>query len=204
MSEHYDYYYVTGSDAKQLVESYEDIKIKRNEVLSRSVEEVGAAALSVRSGWGEKGTLINAFCFYADHKFPEGVEFKKKSSDEWQGKTCHFGRAKANSKEGKAFNKHIDTVMLKANKELSDLPSFQDFVIKHYGIMRCGTGETSSRGIAMISTYGGTVPGKPYDMVFAIPKSDAMRTTQEQVTIPAEFSKITYGRFYDIANSKDA
>ncbi|MCO0229638.1 Eac protein, partial [Escherichia coli] len=131
-------------------------------------------------------------------QFPCPMTIKREEM--FDGKRVVLGRGKGNTKEGRAYNKELDSVMEEANKKLKSLPEWKDYIVNHYGIMRTGIGGQSGRGFgfAMLSTYGGKHPGRDDCLVFAIPNNKEER--HGEVEIPGNFQKITYGQFYDIAN----
>lgn len=54
----------------------------------------------------------------------------------------------------------------------------------------------------MLSTYGGKHPGRDDALLFGIPNNNDEK--HGEITIPANFQKLTYGQFYDIVNSETA
>lgn len=51
---------------------------------------------------------------------------------------------------------------------------------------------------AILTTYGGTIPGRQDALAFAIPnRNDGYN---KPVIIPKNFKKLTYGQFYDITH----
>lgn len=67
--------------------------------------------------------------------------------------------------------------------------------------MRTGFGLGTARGIPLLSTYGGRCPDRDDCLLFAIPntKEREGEAKHGDVVIPAEFQKLTYGQFYDLA-----
>lgn len=197
-SKFYDYYMVEGDEVKSLIAGYDDIREQRNSILPEASGKVGAIAWTTPSGWGGGGGLLNGFVWEKGYQFPCPMTIKREEM--FDGKRVVLGRGKGNTKEGRAYNKELDSVMEEANKKLKSLPEWKDYIVNHYGIMRTGIGGQSGRGFgfAMLSTYGGKHPGRDDCLVFAIPNNKEER--HGEVEIPGNFQKITYGQFYDIAN----
>lgn len=197
-SKFYDYYMVEGDEVKSLIAGYDDIREQRNSILPEAAEKVGAIAWTTSSGWGGGGGLLSGFVWEKGYQFPCPMTIKREEM--FDGKRVVLGRGKGNTKEGRAYNKELDSVMEEANKKLKSLPEWKDYIVNHYGIMRTGIGGQSGRGFgfAMLSTYGGKHPGRDNCLVFAIPNNKEER--HGEVEIPDNFQKITYGQFYDIAN----
>jgi hypothetical protein len=197
-SKFYDYYMVEGDEVKSLIAGYDDIREQRNSILPEAAGKVGAIAWTTSSGWGGGGGLLSGFVWEKGYQFPCPMTIKREEM--FDGKRVVLGRGKGNTKEGRAYNKELDSVMEEANKKLKSLPEWKDYIVNHYGIMRTGIGGQSGRGFgfAMLSTYGGKHPGRDDCLVFAIPNNKEER--HGEVEIPDNFQKITYGQFYDIAN----
>lgn len=200
-AKHYDHYKVEGPATKALIESFDAIDAKRKAIIGALQDEFGAVAHSLSSGFGDKGARVRSLVWSADHEFPCQITIKHR--DYFDGNPVVFARGKGNTKEGRAFNKLLDTAIAKANSELADLPPWQTFIIDHYGIMRTGFGLGTARGIPLLSTYGGRCPGRDDCLLFAIPntKEREGEVKHGDVVIPAEFQKLTYGQFYDLANT---
>ncbi|MHB9329666.1 Eac protein [Phytobacter ursingii] len=199
-SKHYDYYMVEGEDVKSLIEGYDKISSERNLWLLEAANKVGAVAWTLTSNWGGEGGLLQSFAFYKAHHFPCPITIK--GEDIFDGRRVIIARGKGNTKEGRAYNKELDAVRDEANRKLKALPQWSSYIINHYGIMRTGIGSQSDRGFgfAMLSTYGGKHPLREDCLIFAIPNNKEER--HGEVVIPANFQRITYGKFYDIANSE--
>jgi len=197
-SKFYDYYMVEGDEVKSLIAGYDDIREQRNSILPEAAGKVGAIAWTTSSGWGGGGGLLNGFVWEKGYQFPCPMTIKREEM--FDGKRVVLGRGKGNTKEGRAYNKELDSVMEEANKKLKSLPEWKDYIVNHYGIMRTGIGGQSGRGFgfAMLSTYGGKHPGRDDCLVFTIPNNKEER--HGEVEIPGNFQKITYGQFYDIVN----
>lgn len=200
-SKHYDYYIVEGPEVKALIDGYDQIGKKRNEIMQAAIGKVGAIAWTNSSSWGDKGGLIQAFVWEKGFAFPAPVTIK--SEDFWEGKRVVIARGKGNSKEGREYQKTLEAVKDEANKQLKALPLWQSYIIDHYGVMRTGIGCQARRGygFAMLSTYGGRCPGRDDALVFAIPNDKSER--HGDVVIPESFQKLTYGQFYDLTNRED-
>lgn len=198
-SKYYDYYMVEGDDVKSLIEGYDDIREQRNAILPDAVAKVGAIAWTTSSGWGGGGGLLSGFAWEKGYEFPCQMTIKREEM--FGDKRVVLGRGKGNTKDGRTFNKVLDTVMEEANKKLKSLPEWKDYIVNHYGIMRTGIGGQSGRGFgfAMLSTYGGKHPRRDDCLVFGIPNNKEER--HGDLVIPDNFQKITYGQFYDIVNS---
>ncbi|WNP36815.1 Eac protein [Enterobacter kobei] len=199
-SKYYDYYMVEGEGVKALIAGYEEIKESRNAILKDAANNVGAIAWTLTSGWGGGGGLIQGFAWEKDFGFPCQMTIKRE--DSFDGKRVVIGRGKGNTKDGRAYNKALDSIRNEANKKLKALPEWKDYIINHYGIMRTGIGGPSGRGFgfAMLSTYGGKHPSRDDCLLFAIPNNKEDR--HAEVVIPDNFQKLTYGQFYDIVNSE--
>lgn len=197
-SKYYDYYTVEGEDVKTLIKSYDAINEQRNSILPAAAEKVGAIAWTTTSSWGGGGGLLQSFVWEKDFKFPCPMTIKRE--DFFDGKRVVIARGKGNTKEGRAYNKELDTLIHDANTKLKTLPEWNDYIVNHYGIMRTGIGGQSGRGFgfAMLSTYGGKHPHRDDCLIFAIPNNKEDK--HGEVVIPDGFRKITYGQFHDIAN----
>lgn len=198
---HYDYYVVEGDDVKALICSYDEIREQRNAILPDAASKVGAIAWTTTRGWGGGGGLLESFVWDKDFQFPCQVTIKR--SDFFDGKRVVIARGKGNTKEGREYNKTLDTVRNEANAKLKNLPEWSDYIINHYGIMRTGIGEQSGRGfgLSMLSTYGGKPALKDDCLIFAIPNTKEDK--HGDIDIPKSFKKISYGQFYDLANKGD-
>lgn len=168
-SKHYDYYKVEGEDVKALIAGYEEIKKSRNEILKNAANNVGAIAWTLTSNWGGGGGLIQGFAWEKGFDFPCPMTIKSEAS--FDGKRVVVGRGKGNTKEGRSYNKALDSIRDEANKNLKALPEWKDYIINHYGIMRTGIGGQAGRGfgMAMLSTYGGKHTTRDNTLLFAIP-----------------------------------
>lgn len=199
-SKYYDYYMVEGADVKALIDGYEVISGERNNYLLEAANRVGAVAWTLSNNWGGSGGLLQSFVFEKSHQFPCTITIKRE--DFFDGRRVIVARGKGNTKDGRAYNKELDSVRDEANRKLKALPEWKDYIINHYGIMRTGIGGQSGRGFgfAMLSTYGGRHPLRDDCLIFGIPNNKEER--HGDVVIPDNFQKITYGQFYDIVNSK--
>lgn len=187
-SKHYDYYMVGGSDVKSLIDGYAAIELKRKSILEEAINKVGAIAWINSSSWGDKGGLLQSFVWEKGFNFPAPVTIK--SEHFFDGKRVVVARGKGNTKEGREYNKHLESVKSEANKELKSLPIWQSYIIDHYGIMRTGIGGPAGRGygFAMLSTFGGKHPSRDDALLFAIPNGKEER--HGEVTIPDNFQKL--------------
>ncbi|MGO2154453.1 MAG: Eac protein [Serratia proteamaculans] len=203
-AKHYDHFKVEGPDIRTLIKSFDAIGAKRTAIIAGLQDEFGAVAHTTSSGFGDKGSRVMSLAWTADHKFPCEATIKRR--DYFNNNPVVFARGKGNTKEGRAFNKELDAAIAKANSALADLPPWQQFIIDHYGIMRTGFGTGTARGVPMLSTYGGRCPGRDDCLLFAIPntKSCDGEVGHDEVIIPAEFQKLTYGQFYDLTHTADA
>lgn len=199
-SKYYDYYMVEGEDVKSLIAGYDTIREQRNAILPDAASKVGAIAWTTSNSWGGGGGLLNGFVWENGYDFSCPMTIKREEM--FDGKRVVLARGKGNTKEGRAYNKELDTVMQEANKKLKSLPEWKDYIVNHYGIMRTGIGGQAGRGFgfAMLSTYGGKHPSRDDCLLFAIPNNKEER--HGEVVIPGNFQKITYGQFYDIINSE--
>lgn len=198
-SKHYDYYMVRGPEVKGLIESYDDILKNRQSILVAAAEEVGATAWTLTNNWGGTGGLIQSFVWEKGFDFPCQVTIKRE--DYFDNKKVVIARGKGNTKEGREYNKALDSVIKIANEKLKSLPQWKDYIVDHYGVMRTGIGGPSGSGFgfAMLSTYGGKHPGRDDTLLFAIP-NDKDEQQHGLIYVPENFEKITYGKFYDITN----
>lgn len=197
-AKHYDHFKVEGPAVKALIESFCTIDSKRKAIIGSLQDEFGAVAHTDSSGFGDKGSRVRSLVWPADHKFPCQITVKHR--DYFDGNPVVFARGKGNTKEGREFNKQLDAAIAKANSALADLPPWQAYIIDHYGIMRTGFGTGTTRGVPMLSTYGGRCPGRDDCLLFAIPntKDREGEAKHGDVTIPTQFQKLTYGQFYDL------
>ncbi|HFH2492077.1 TPA: DUF5420 family protein [Yersinia enterocolitica] len=201
---HYDYFKVEGADVKALIDGFDDIGKKRDAVINGVMNEFGAVAYTNSSGFGDKGSKLRNLVW--EHDYPFSCPMTIKSTDYFNGKKVVIARGKGNVKEGKEFNKKLDAAIKSANAALESLPVWQAYIIAHYGVMKTGFGESTGRGILMLTTYGGRHPERDDCLLFAIPNTKDKEGCAKHgdVTIPKEFEQITYGQFYDITNTKAA
>lgn len=202
-SKHYDYYLVEGESVKDLIAGYDAIRKQRADILKQAIDKVGAVAHTSSSGWGECEEKLSGFAWDKSFAFPCLVTIKGR--DYFNGKPVVIARGKGNTKEGREFNKMLDTVKAGANAKLTGFPSWNSYIINHYGIMRTGIGGPAGRsgyGMAMLSTYGGKAPGRDDCLMFAVPNNKAA-DSHSSVEIPDDFQKLTYGRWHDIVNQEE-
>lgn len=198
---HYDYYMVDGEKVRELINGYDEIAKQRNAILPEAASQVGAIAWTTTRGLGGGGGLLESFVWEETFTHPCQVTIKRR--DFFDGKRVVIARGKGNTKEGREYNKMLDEVRSGANLKLKSLPEWNDYIINHYGVMRTGIGEQSGRGFgfAMLSTYGGKLKSRDDCLIFAIPNTTEDR--HGDITIPDDFKKISYGKFYDLANEGD-
>ena len=67
-AKHYDYYMVEGADVKKVIDAYDDIQKRRNEILGDAMKKVGAVAFTTTRSWGAVGGGI---CEEIDGRFPD-------------------------------------------------------------------------------------------------------------------------------------
>lgn len=202
---HYDYYKVEGEDVKALIDGFSDVGKKREEVLKSVMNQFDAVAYTNSSGFGDKGKLLRALVWNEDYPFTCPITVKHR--DVYEGKRVVMARGKGNTKDGREFNKQLDAAIKEANKKLETLPTWQDYIIDHYGVMKTGFGEAAGNfGIAMLTTYAGRCPGRFDCLLFAIPNTKDREgyAKHGEVDIPPSFQRITYGQFYDLANTEAA
>lgn len=60
-AKHYDYYMVEGADVKKVIEAYDDIERRHNEILGDTMKKVGAIAFTTTRSW----VLLAAVCLRA-------------------------------------------------------------------------------------------------------------------------------------------
>lgn len=203
-AKHYDYFKVEGPAIKTLIEGFDAIGEKRKSIISELQAQFGAVGYTTSAGFGDKGSRVCHLAWDHDHEFPCQITIKR--HDYFNGNPVIIARGKGNTKEGRALNKALDAAIAKTNSALADLPPWQQYIIDHYGIMRTGFGVATSRGIAMLSTYGGRCPGRNDCLLFAIPntKDREGEAKHGDVIIPADFQKLTYGQFYDLTQITEA
>lgn len=202
---HYDYYKVEGEDVKALIEGFKEIGNQRNEVIKALMNMFGAVACTSSAGFGDTGSLIRSLLWHEDHPFPCQITVKRR--DVYEGKPVVMARGKGNTKDGREFNKQLDSAIRETNKKLENLPCWQAYIINHYGVMKTGFGGAAGNfGIAMLTTYAGRCPGRFDCLLFAIPntKDRDGYAKHGEVDIPPNFQRITYGQFYDLANTQAA
>lgn len=192
-----DYYMVRGDDVAMLLSKNEGVEKKRDEVIEKAMAEVGATAYTKRSEFSGKSSLLSWFAWPAGFDF--NCETKVINSSYLDGEKVFVVKGKGNRKCGKEFNKKVQGVIDSANSELELLPTFKDMIINHYGVGCTGLGEATGRGTAMLSTRAGTSNDKSC-LLFAIPNEKSRGSTRDAVKIPECFEKISYGKFYDLAN----
>jgi len=196
----YRYFKVTGQEVVYLLAAYEPIDAKRKQVIKGMLEESGAAGYAESRGWGENGSTVQALWFLADHDFGAPVTIAHRTHDD--GKDMVVVRGKGTSKAAKDLNAKLRGYIKAANDQLTDLPSFHDYLIKHYGVACTGLGGRvgSGFGVAMLQTKCGVAPGSKDTLLFAVPtKSEGCR----QPEIPASFTEMTYGQFYDLSEGNN-
>lgn len=202
---HYDYFKVEGEDVKALIDGFSEVGKQRDEVLKAVMTQFGAVAYTNSSGFGDKGNLLRGLVWDEGHEFPCQITIKR--TDTYEGKRVIMARGKGNTKDGREFNKQLDAAIKEANKKLEHFPTWQAYIINHYGVMKTGFGEPAGNfGIAMLTTYAGRCPGRFDCLLFAIPntKDRDGYAKHGEVDIPPNFQSITYGQFYDLANTKAA
>lgn len=187
----FDYYIVSGNEAEDLLRESNTIYGKRKEVIAKVLELTGAVTHTFSNGCFSKKSLINQLVWSVDYEFPCAISVKGR--DVVDGKDVVIAKGKGNTKAGKEFNKSIESIIKHANITLSDLPVFSEMIINHYGVMRVGYGDG-----CMFSTRAGTSKNHDGIILFAIPNGEG----DNPVRIPECFEKISYGRFYDLANKE--
>lgn len=205
-AKHYDYYKVEGQAVKALIDGYNAIEEQRKEIINGILGEFGAAGFIDSAGWGDKGGLIQSLAWPSDHQFPCQMTVKRR--DFLGDQHVIIARGKANTADGREFNKKLDASLRAANEKLKSLPVWQAYIIDHYGVLRTGFGSAADRGwgISMLTTYGGRCPGRDDCLLFAIPNSKAKEPGEVRhgsVEIPPEFQQLTYGQFYDLTTVTD-
>lgn len=198
-SKNYDYYMVEGASVRELISGYDSIRERRNSALQDAVSKAGAVAWTTSRSFGGGGGLLDGFAWEKGFEFPCQMTIKR--DETFDGKRIVIGRGKGNTKEGRAYNKVLDSIKSEANEVLKSLPEWRDYIVNHYGVMRTGIGSQADRGFgfAMLSSYGVKMRGRDDCLLFAIPNDDD--GWHREFTIPSDFKKITYGQFYDIVNT---
>ncbi len=192
-AKYYNYYKTDPQTATEKSSKYDsDIREKRSDAQQSLLDATGAVAWRERSEWGG-GSYVTDLAFPRDSKLILGGHIKEVTRSYHADLPVVCVRGKLNSKAGIAFNKPIND----ANKILKELPSFTDWVVSEFNIMRTGLGgnHPSGRGTAMISTYGGRCGDV---LVFGIPNNENEK--HGEVEIPSCFEKISYGQFYDMTS----
>lgn len=199
---YYDYYLVEGESVKELVEGYKKIDEKRKELITETMNSVGAVGWVDSRGLGDKGDKILSFAWRKDFSFSCPVTIKKTGS--LNGSEVIVARGKGNTTDGRLFNKKLDETLQILNDKLVPLPCWASYIINHFSIMHSAHGGPSAirpSATAILTTYGGTVPGRKDALVFAIPNRDD--GYNKPVVIPDNFMKLTYGQFYDMTTPCD-
>lgn len=198
----YDYYMVEGPAVKALIDGHKAIASQRDEIIKALMAQFGAVGFIDTSGFGNKGGLVRNLAWPANFQFGQPMTIKTRSY--FQDQAVVVARGKANTKEGREFNKTLDAALKEANQKLEKLPVWQAYIIDHYGVMKTGFGAAADRGfgIAMLTTYGGRCPGRDDCLLFAIPNNKGEEDIKNHgtIAIPAEFQKLTYGQFFDMTN----
>lgn len=185
-AEHYDYYITDSAIREEMVQLYkEEIGNKRNDTLKKLLADTGAIAYTETNSWGKTSVMVRDLAFDVEHEFVGASHMTKPRYDYFEGKRIALTRGKRNDKKGREFNKFVSD----ANKVLSEAPTYRDWLVDHFNIMRTGFGESTGRGVAMLSTYGGNLGD---GLGFAIPNTKEEK--HKDVVIPECFTKITYGQ----------
>ncbi|HHT5706179.1 TPA: Eac protein [Raoultella planticola] len=199
-AKYYDYYLVEGPKVKELIESYYALGEQRSRVLDEACKSVGAIAFINSSGLGDKGDKLRAFAWNADFTFPCPITIKERSI--FNNKPVLIVRGKGNTKEGREYNIKLDSVIKSANESLGSYPCWASYIINHYGVMRTAQGGPSSfhkHATAMLTTNCGMLRERKDALVFCIPNSEDR--FRNEVSIPPEFKKLTYGQYYDMTST---
>lgn len=197
----YRYYTVTGDEVIELNNAYDAIAVTRSQILDKMTNDSGAIAWTTRSGWGEYGTLVQELAFKANHTF--SVPVKVVRTDWFDNQKVIIVKGRGRTSEARAFNAELAAHIKTANDVLKNNPAYQEYLISHYNVKLCTLGAPSSSrigAVSMISTYCGTKPGDRTTLLFAIPIPREKNDKQPEV--PANFTEVTYGQFYDMSNAK--
>ncbi|HHR6066206.1 TPA: hypothetical protein ACS78C_000293 [Providencia alcalifaciens] len=188
----YTYYKIQGEIVNQLDTEFNNIKTKRQQVIEDALAKVGAISAIFSNSWGENGSLIRAFAFAKDKSFNFPIKVIAENNE-----TIAL-RAKANTIDGRAFNKLLEQAKETANLKLKNLPTYKDFLINKFNVQNCTIGsEISSKGMRLISTLTGKAAKVTDTVLFAIPIN---KENSDKIKIPECFEKISYGTFYDLVN----
>lgn len=188
----YTYYKIQGEIVNQLDTEFNNIKNKRQQVLEDALVKVGAISAMFSNSWGENGSLIRAFAFAKDKTFNFPIKVIAENNE------AIALRAKANTKDGRAFNKVLEQAKETANLKLKNLPTYKDFLINKFNVQNCTIGsEVSSKGMCLISTLTGKAAKAKNIILFAIPVNNE---NSDEIKIPECFEQISYGTFYDLVN----
>ncbi|HCA8113487.1 TPA: Eac protein, partial [Klebsiella pneumoniae] len=173
MSDHvkfYDYYIVEGPEVKALIESFEPISQKRSELITEAITLVEAVGWVDSQSFGDKGDKLQSFVWKADHNFPCEITIKRRSY--MDRVPVIVARGKGNTSDGRAFNKKLDEIIKNVNDKLRPFPCWSSYIINHFGIMHSAHGGPAANrpfATAILTTYGGTIPGRQDALAFAIP-----------------------------------
>ena len=184
---HKKYYRTTPEKKLEICAQYEEVDAKRKAVMQEIFDETGAIALATSSGWGTHQT-VTGLVFEEDHPETKNPHYKT-VFDRHEGKDVVIVSGKGNRKDGYALNKRISSY----NQRMKNFPSLKDFVIDLMNVRTTGIGESTGKGIAMLSTQAG-VAGDV--IVLAIPYPG-----DKKITIPDYLEEISYGVFYDLVES---
>ncbi|OZQ42886.1 Eac protein [Klebsiella variicola] len=200
-AKYYDYYLVEGPKVKELIQSYETVGEQRSMVIDEACRSVGAIAFINSYGLGDKGDKLRAFAWDAECTFPCPITIKERSI--FNNKPVIVVRGKGNTKEGRDYNKKLDSVIKSANERLGSYPCWESYIINHYGVMRTAQGGPSSfrkHATAMLTTKCGMLFERNDALVFCIP--NRVDGFKNEVSIPPDFIKLTYGQYYDMISNQ--
>ncbi len=186
---HKKYYRTTPEKKSEIAAIYAPIAVMRDKVLQSIYKETGAVAVATSSGWGMP-LFVAGLVFPADHPEASNPHYHQKPAMH-DGKEVVIVEGKGNRKAGYALQRKCSEYQ----KRLKDLPVLKDFIIDHMGVRQTGMGESTGRGVAMLSTQAG-IAGDVIVLSIPFPGDN-------KITIPDYLEEISYGTFYDLVeNSK--
>lgn len=151
IEKNYRYYKIPGDVVKALEDEYGDTGDKIDAVYADAVRSVGAKHALKSRGWGAADAQICGFAFHDTHEFPCEVRILKRFDD-----NLISVRGKGKSQPTREFNKKLQEAITAANEQLKGQYAFKDFVIQHFKVWVCTTGDThpSGRGGCPYSKHG--------------------------------------------------
>lgn len=190
MSKYYTYYMASTEFSSALLKEHEETVDKpRKDIIANALNRFDAFGLSTSSNWTGPASITGLTVREGHPMLKEKHVIVKHTFHEDDGVYLAI-RGRANMKAGKQLNADIGVI----NNDLKQYPPFTDWIIQKLDIMKSGLGGPSptGRGTSMIETNGGFAGEH---LVFQIPVDG------RDVELPSELTEITYGQFYDMAES---